>query len=196
MTQELVATARLRRACQGHQGARSYCADAPTLGLLLCESRSGSIVEYALRDVAKPIGVSTYRVTGELPESLQAEVPSIEDLQDVVEKLRPNATRERRGVQPRIRSVIDNQRKGRGEPHRPVFTGQQSLFLLVSPTAFLRTRRKNPRQRGRQRGLRVGQYSLGKWMTLLAKYRVISSRGKSVCSISLVNTILPLPSST
>jgi hypothetical protein len=63
--------------------------DAPTLGLLLCESRSGSIVEYALRDLAKPIGVPTYRVTRELPESLQAEVPSIEDLQDVVEKLRP-----------------------------------------------------------------------------------------------------------
>jgi hypothetical protein len=37
----------------------------------------------------KPIGVSTYWVTRELPESLQAEVPSIEDLQDVVEKLRP-----------------------------------------------------------------------------------------------------------
>ncbi len=62
--------------------------DAPTLGLLLCESRSGSIVEYALRDMTKPIGVSTYRVTRELPEPLQAEVPSIEDLQEVVEKLR------------------------------------------------------------------------------------------------------------
>jgi len=62
--------------------------DAPTLGLLLCESRSGSIVEYALRDVAKPIGISTYRVTRELPEPVQDEVPSIEDLQQVVEKLR------------------------------------------------------------------------------------------------------------
>jgi len=62
--------------------------DAPTLGLLLCESRSGSIVEYALRDMAKPIGISTYRVTRELPESLQGEVPSIEALQEVVEKLR------------------------------------------------------------------------------------------------------------
>jgi predicted nuclease of restriction endonuclease-like (RecB) superfamily len=62
--------------------------DAPTLGLLLCESRSGSIVEYALRDVAKPIGISTYRVTRELPEPVQDEVPSIEDLQEVVEKLR------------------------------------------------------------------------------------------------------------
>ena len=33
------------------------------------------------------------------------------------------------------------------------------------------------------------------WITLLAKYRVISSSGKSVCSIVLVNTMLPLPSS-
>ena len=32
-------------------------------------------------------------------------------------------------------------------------------------------------------------------MTLLVKYRVISSSGKSVCSISLVKTMLPLPSS-
>ena len=51
----------------------------------------------------------------------------------------------------------------------------------------------NPRQRGRQRGLGAGQYSPGKWITLLAKYSVISSSGKSVCSISLVNTMLPLP---
>src|SRR5271163_4833492 len=54
---------------------------------------------------------------------------------------------------------------------------------------------KNPRQQGCQRGLRVAQYSLGKWITLLAKYSLISSSGKSVCSISLVNTILSLPSS-
>jgi len=63
--------------------------DAPTLGLLLCESRGEPIIaEYALRDIAKPIGVSTYRVTRQLPEPLRAEVPSIEDLKNVVEKLR------------------------------------------------------------------------------------------------------------
>ena len=62
--------------------------DAPTIGLLLCETRNSALAEYALRDVAKPIGVSTYRVTRELPEPLQAEIPSIEDLQEVVEKLR------------------------------------------------------------------------------------------------------------
>jgi YhcG PDDEXK nuclease domain len=62
--------------------------DAPTVGPLLCESRGKSIVEYAPRDVAKPIGLSTYRVTRQLPEPLRDEIPSIEDLQDVVEKLR------------------------------------------------------------------------------------------------------------
>jgi len=44
---------------------------------------------YALRDIAKPIGVSTYRVTRQLPEPLRNEIPSIEDLKQVVEKLRP-----------------------------------------------------------------------------------------------------------
>jgi hypothetical protein len=45
-------------------------------------------VEYALQNLIQPIGVSTYRITRELPKSLQAEVPSIEDLQAVVGRLR------------------------------------------------------------------------------------------------------------
>jgi predicted nuclease of restriction endonuclease-like (RecB) superfamily len=61
--------------------------DDPTIGLLLCESRNGPIVEYAFKDIQKPIGISTYRLTRELPELLQSEVPSIEDLQGVVKKL-------------------------------------------------------------------------------------------------------------
>src|SRR5882762_2841151 len=41
--------------------------DAPTIGLLLCESHRGPIVEYTLRSIEKPIGVSSFRVTRELP---------------------------------------------------------------------------------------------------------------------------------
>jgi predicted nuclease of restriction endonuclease-like (RecB) superfamily len=62
--------------------------DGPTIGLLLCESHKGPIVEYAFKDLDKPIGVSTYRVARELPAPLQAEVPSMEDFRGVVEKLR------------------------------------------------------------------------------------------------------------
>jgi YhcG PDDEXK nuclease domain len=57
--------------------------DGPTIGLLLCESRSGPIEEYALQNLIQPIGASTYRVTHELPEPGREELPSVEDLQEV-----------------------------------------------------------------------------------------------------------------
>lgn len=62
--------------------------DDPTIGLLLCESHDGAVVEFSFKDVHKPIGVSTYTVTHELPKALEEEVPSIEDLKGVIHKLR------------------------------------------------------------------------------------------------------------
>lgn len=46
------------------------------------------MVEYAFKDIQKPIGVSTYRVTRELPTAIREELPTVEDLQEVVGKLR------------------------------------------------------------------------------------------------------------
>lgn len=54
--------------------------DAPTIGLLLCKSKNNLVAEYSLRDITKPIGVSEYRITSSLPESLQSQLPSVEDL--------------------------------------------------------------------------------------------------------------------
>ena len=62
--------------------------DEPTIGLLLCESHQGAIVEYSFKDIAKPIGVSSYRVTRELPALVRDELPSVRDLQGVVAKLK------------------------------------------------------------------------------------------------------------
>jgi predicted nuclease of restriction endonuclease-like (RecB) superfamily len=62
--------------------------DTPTIGLLLCETRNNAVVEYALQNISQPIGVSTYRVTRELPNAIRKELPSVEDLQEVVTKLR------------------------------------------------------------------------------------------------------------
>jgi hypothetical protein len=59
-------------------------ADAPTIGLLLCESHRSPIVEYTLCSIEKPIGVSSYRVTRELPKPIREEGPTVEDLQEVV----------------------------------------------------------------------------------------------------------------
>jgi predicted nuclease of restriction endonuclease-like (RecB) superfamily len=62
--------------------------DAPSIGLILCQGKNQTVVEYALRDTAKPIGVSEYRITRQLPETIKEKVPSIEDLEEVVAKLR------------------------------------------------------------------------------------------------------------
>jgi hypothetical protein len=55
--------------------------DGPTLGLILCKSKRRLTVEYALRDLAKPLGVSSFRLAGALPEELEAALPSVEQLE-------------------------------------------------------------------------------------------------------------------
>jgi predicted nuclease of restriction endonuclease-like (RecB) superfamily len=55
--------------------------DNPTIGILICKSKSDIVVEYSLRDVSKPIGVSEYEITQSLPEGLRGELPSIEEIE-------------------------------------------------------------------------------------------------------------------
>ncbi len=51
--------------------------DAPSIGIILCRGRNEIIVEYALRDAAKPIGVATYRL---LPAKLRKDLPTAQEL--------------------------------------------------------------------------------------------------------------------
>jgi len=53
--------------------------DNATIGILLCKNKDNYEVEFALRDVNKPIGVSEYRYT-ELPENIKMELPTLEQL--------------------------------------------------------------------------------------------------------------------
>ena len=55
--------------------------DNPTIGLLLCKSKNNLVAEYSLKDMSKPIGISEYRVTSNLPAELEKQLPSIEDIQ-------------------------------------------------------------------------------------------------------------------
>lgn len=55
--------------------------DAPSIGLLLCRTKNRVIVEYALRDTAKPIGVSEYRLLEALPETLKGSLPTVEEIE-------------------------------------------------------------------------------------------------------------------
>lgn len=58
--------------------------DAPTIGLLLCKDAKNKLkVEYALRDVKKPIGVAEWqtRLVESLPKNLRGALPSIADIE-------------------------------------------------------------------------------------------------------------------
>ena len=56
--------------------------DNPSIGLLLCKSKNDLVAEYSLKDMSRPIGVSAYQVTSNLPEELEKQLPSIEDIQN------------------------------------------------------------------------------------------------------------------
>lgn len=56
--------------------------DQPSIGLILCKSRNHIIAEYALRDMSKPMGVSTFRVRETLPEDLQENLPTLKQLEE------------------------------------------------------------------------------------------------------------------
>ncbi len=54
--------------------------DQPSIGIILCKSKNALVAEYSLRDTAKPIGISQYRLTGALPAPLKGALPSIAEL--------------------------------------------------------------------------------------------------------------------
>ena len=53
---------------------------APSIGLILCKARNGLVVEYALRDIASPIGVAQYRLAEALPPDLADRLPTPEQI--------------------------------------------------------------------------------------------------------------------
>ena len=56
--------------------------DNPTIGLLLCKGKDKIVAEYALKDVNKPMGISNYKLSNEISDDLQKNLPTIEDIQN------------------------------------------------------------------------------------------------------------------
>lgn len=54
--------------------------EQPSIGIIICRSKHRTVVEFALRDVNKPIGVATYTLTDTLPTELRPFFPSNEEL--------------------------------------------------------------------------------------------------------------------
>lgn len=59
----------------------------PSIGIIICKSKNRTIVEYALRNSASPIGVATYSISSELPENYKAMLPASQDIATKVDHL-------------------------------------------------------------------------------------------------------------
>jgi hypothetical protein len=57
--------------------------DKPPIGLMLCRSKDRTVVEYAVRDLNKPIGVDGWetKIVEKLLENLKGSLPTVEELE-------------------------------------------------------------------------------------------------------------------
>jgi len=55
-----------------------------SIGIILCKSQKQKTVEYAFRDMTKPMGVATYKTTSELPPEYRNVLPDAEKLKELL----------------------------------------------------------------------------------------------------------------
>lgn len=60
--------------------------DQPSIGIILCKGKKGIEVEYALRGITKPIGISEFNITQALPAELKNNIPTIEEFENELNK--------------------------------------------------------------------------------------------------------------
>ena len=61
--------------------------DQPTIGLLLCRDKNNIEVEFALRDMNKPMGVSEYTLVETLPDNLKGALPTVEEIENDLQQM-------------------------------------------------------------------------------------------------------------
>jgi len=59
----------------------------PSIGLILCKEKDNIVVEYALRNIKKPVGVAKYYLTRKLPTKLLKQLPSPSVIEDKLREL-------------------------------------------------------------------------------------------------------------
>lgn len=58
----------------------------PSIGILLCNGKDGVEVEYALKDINKPIGVSEYTFTEKLPKIYEKNIPTVNEFEKALKE--------------------------------------------------------------------------------------------------------------
>ena len=68
------------------------------IGIIICRGKNKTVVEYALRNASRPLGIATYSVVPHLPENIQTELPSPEQIAERLSGLSVFDANEENGV--------------------------------------------------------------------------------------------------
>lgn len=80
--------------------------DKPSIGIILCKTRNRVVAEYALRDLAKPVGIARYvtKLVESLPDRLRGKLPSVKEIEaELASPTDPG--RKKKKTEPRRKSV-------------------------------------------------------------------------------------------
>ena len=60
----------------------------PSIGIILCKSKNKVIIEYALKESKKPIGVSEYKIVSKLPSEFKGKLPTSQQIYGLLEEIK------------------------------------------------------------------------------------------------------------
>src|SRR3954447_15725763 len=68
--------------------------DKPSIGIILCKAKNKVVAEYALRDLTKPVGISSYvtKLVESLPAKFRGSLPSTQELEAELEGAKPDSS--------------------------------------------------------------------------------------------------------
>ena len=61
-----------------------------SIGILLCRDMNRTVVELAVQDYDKPMGVSTYRLGAKIPKQYEPLIPVIDGVEQILHKNEDN----------------------------------------------------------------------------------------------------------
>ncbi len=96
-----------------------YPADAPSIGLILCQDRNHIVAEYALRGVDKPIGISEYELTRALPPSLQSALPTVEEIEAELAESQAEAAADSETAPQSVTKILHTKKLGPAKKSKP-----------------------------------------------------------------------------
>jgi predicted nuclease of restriction endonuclease-like (RecB) superfamily len=77
-----------------------------SIGIILCKEKTRTVVEYALHDASKPIGVATYRTVTRLPKEFRGQLPEPEQIAKLLEEGQESEKRAKRGSREKFEAAL------------------------------------------------------------------------------------------